>query len=55
MTAIGIRELKNNLSRYLGRVKTGERLLVTELGPSLHALSVALAKTVPRKRGRGSQ
>jgi hypothetical protein len=28
---------------------------VTELGTSIHALSLALSKTVPRKRGRGRQ
>jgi hypothetical protein len=33
----------------------GQTWTVMELGRSIHALSVALAKTVPRKRGRGSQ
>ena len=39
MTAVGIRELKNNLSRYLGRVKTGQRLLVTERGRTIAVIS----------------
>jgi prevent-host-death family protein len=30
METIGIRELKENLSRYLKRVKTGERIIVTD-------------------------
>jgi hypothetical protein len=45
-------------AELMGFIKTwgpGQTWTVTELGPSLHALSVALAKTVPRKRGRGSQ
>lgn len=30
MTTVGIRELKTNLSRYLARVKSGERIIVTD-------------------------
>lgn len=29
---VGIRELKNNLSRYLGKVREGDRLAVTDRG-----------------------
>lgn len=29
---IGVRELKNSLSRYLGRAKQGEEIIVTERG-----------------------
>lgn len=29
---VGIRDLKNNLSRYLNRVKDGEEVIVTEHG-----------------------
>jgi antitoxin (DNA-binding transcriptional repressor) of toxin-antitoxin stability system len=43
MTSVGIRELKNNLSRYLRRIEAGERFAVTdrgrvvaELGKPLH-------------------
>ncbi len=32
MVATGIRNLKNNLSRYLRRVMRGERILVTDRG-----------------------
>ena len=32
MLSAGIRELKNNLSRYLGRVKRGEEVLITDRG-----------------------
>lgn len=30
MQTIGIRELKTNLSRYLARVKAGERIIITD-------------------------
>jgi prevent-host-death family protein len=39
MVTVGIRQLKNRLSYYLRRVKTGERLLVTERGKSVAVLS----------------
>lgn len=32
MTARGIRELKNNLSRYIRRVESGERIAITAHG-----------------------
>ncbi|HYC49969.1 MAG TPA: type II toxin-antitoxin system prevent-host-death family antitoxin [Gemmatimonadaceae bacterium] len=32
MASAGVRELKNNLSRYLRRVAAGERILVTDHG-----------------------
>jgi prevent-host-death family protein len=32
MAAVGVRELRQNLSRYLDRVKAGESLVVTEHG-----------------------
>lgn len=32
MGAVGVRELKNQLSRYLRRVRAGERLVITERG-----------------------
>lgn len=31
-TEVGIRELKNNLSRYVGRVREGEEVIVTDRG-----------------------
>jgi prevent-host-death family protein len=32
MTTVGIRELRNNLSRYLAAVRKGEEVLVTDRG-----------------------
>ena len=32
---VGIRELRNNLSRYLGRVRDGEEVVVTERGRAI--------------------
>jgi hypothetical protein len=45
-------------AELMGFIKTwgpGQTWTVMELGTSIHAISSALAKTVPRKRGRGSQ
>ena len=45
-------------AELMGLIKAwgpGQTWIVTELGTSIHALSWALAKTVPRKRGRGRQ
>jgi prevent-host-death family protein len=39
MAAVGIRELKNQLSRYLKRVRAGERLVVTERGEPVAVIS----------------
>jgi prevent-host-death family protein len=39
MTRIGVRELKGQLSRYLRRVKLGERLAITERGRLIAILS----------------
>ena len=35
MISAGIKELKNNLSRYLSHVKKGEDILVTERGKAI--------------------
>ena len=43
------------LMRFIKEWGPGQTWTVTELGTSIHALALALAKTVPRKRGRGSQ
>ena len=43
------------LMRFIKASGPGQTWTVTELGTSIHALSLALAKTAPRKRGRGSQ
>ena len=39
MTTVGIRELKNRLSEFLGRVKTGERVCVTDRGRPIAIIS----------------
>lgn len=38
MVTVGIRELKNNLSRYLRRVQAGERVLITDRGTAVAEL-----------------
>ena len=43
MSTVGIRELKSHLSRYLGRVKTGQRVIVTERGRAIAVISPAAA------------
>ena len=42
---IGVRELRNNLSRYLGRVRDGEEVVVTDRGR-------AIARVLPVERER---
>ena len=39
MVTVGIRELRTHLSRYLKRVRSGARLLVTERGRSIATIS----------------
>lgn len=43
MEEVGIRKVKNELSRYLGRVKAGETFTITERG-------VPVARLVPLER-----
>lgn len=55
MVATGIRNLKNNLSRYLRRVMRGERILVTDRGRVVAELrppagAAATADTATRYR-----
>jgi len=38
MDAVGVRELRQNLSRHLSRVKAGESLVVTERGDEVALL-----------------
>ncbi len=45
MVEAGIRELRNHLSRYLDRVRSGEELIVTDRG-------TAIARVVPIEGGR---
>lgn len=46
-TTVGIRELRQNLSKYVERVKAGEALIVTERG-------VEVARLVPSGRRRST-
>jgi len=39
MNLVGVRELRQNLSRYLGQVKEGESFVVTERGREVARLS----------------
>ena len=39
MNSVGVRELRQNLSRYLGHVKEGESFIVTERGREVARLS----------------
>jgi prevent-host-death family protein len=36
---VGVRDLKNNLSRYLGRVRQGDEVIVTDRGKPIARLS----------------
>jgi prevent-host-death family protein len=49
MSSVGIRQLRDRLSHYLRRVKTGERLVVTERGKSVAILSPPVEKAVDRR------
>lgn len=43
--SVGIRDLKNGLSRYLDRVKRGDEIIVTEHGKPIARLSAIDAPT----------
>ena len=44
MGSVGVRELRDRLSYYLRRVRTGEHLIVTERGKSVAVLSPPIAR-----------
>ena len=48
MSHIGVRELKNGLSRYLKRVQKGEEIIVTERGRSVVRIVPAKATNLRR-------
>ena len=48
MSHIGVRELKNGLSRYLKRVQSGEEIIVTERGRSVARIVPAKATNLTR-------
>lgn len=49
MSHVGVRELKNQLSRYLKRVQEGEEIVVTNHGRSL--TKIIPAKSSVMRRG----
>ena len=58
MASVGVRELRNNLSEYLRRVREGELLVITdrgepigELGPAAAGLNAQRARALSRKGG----
>ncbi len=49
MSTVGIRQLRDRLSHYLRRVKTGERLVVTERGKSVAVLSPSAERATDQR------
>ena len=47
---VGVREVRQNLSRYLERVKAGEELVITERGQEVARLIPAGVHADPRTR-----
>lgn len=46
---VGVRELRNNLSRYLDRVREGEEVVVTDRGrPVARVLPISGERTIDR-------
>jgi len=52
MATVGIRELKNNLSKYIRRVEAGERVIVTDRGRVIAELSPPQPRAVAEGRSR---
>lgn len=52
MVSTGIRNLKNNLSRYIRRVASGERIEVTDHGRVVAELGPPMAGAGGQRRGR---
>ncbi len=48
MATVGVRDLKNRLTHYLGRVKRGEEVVVTERGRPVAILASIQAVEKPR-------
>jgi prevent-host-death family protein len=52
MRSVGVRELRDNLSEYLRRVREGELLVITDRGQPIGELGPAAAgRNVQRARG----
>jgi prevent-host-death family protein len=49
MTKVGVRQLKNQLSHFLARVRKGEVLAVTQRGREIAILSPASSAAVPKE------
>ena len=49
METVGVRELKENLSRYLKKVKSGERIVVTDRKKEV-ALLIPIASTTEEEK-----
>ncbi len=52
MTKVGVRELKSNLSRYLGQVKQGECVTVTERGTPIAIIMPSALETTDQAMRR---
>lgn len=50
MSEVGVRELRQNLSRYLARVRHGERLVITERNRPVARLEPLAEQTDPLAR-----
>ena len=51
---VGVRELRNNLSRYLDRVRCGEEVVVTDRGRAIaRVLPVGAERTLDRLIAEG--
>lgn len=48
MGTVGVRELKNRLTHYLGRAKRGEEVVVTERGKPIAVLQSVRAVETPK-------
>lgn len=53
MDSVGVREVRQYLSRYLDRVRSGESLLVTERGHPVAVLSPVTPDPLEDMRSRG--
>jgi len=55
MEEVGVRELKASLSRYLGKVKEGETVVVTERGkPIARIVPIAIPDHIARLIAQGT-
>ncbi len=51
---VGVRELKNNLSRYLARVSTGDEVIITDRGRAVARITpIGTERTIDRLIAQG--